>query len=78
MELGSNEAIKHAVAAGVGAGLLGTRVVADEVRAGRLAVAHPAGGRLAIAFAFVYHGDRAHGPALRAFLRLARARRPRR
>jgi DNA-binding transcriptional LysR family regulator len=73
MELGSSEAIKQAVAAGVGVSLLGARVVADETASGRLRAIHVRGPRLALRFFFAYHGHRAHAPVLRAFLGLARA-----
>jgi aminoethylphosphonate catabolism LysR family transcriptional regulator len=72
MELGSNEAIKHAVAAGVGLALLGARVVAHEVADHRLAAVRLREAAPALRFFFVYHADRAHAAVLRAFLRLAR------
>jgi DNA-binding transcriptional LysR family regulator len=73
MELGSNEAIKDAVAAGVGVALLGARVVAREAAERRLRAVPVRGGGLALRFFFVYHRDRARAPVLRAFLGLARA-----
>jgi DNA-binding transcriptional LysR family regulator len=78
MELGSNEAIKHAVTAGVGVAVLGARVVDDEAARGRLRAIRLRGHGLALRFFFVYHGHRAHAPVLRAFLGLARAPRGRR
>ena len=77
MELGSNEAIKHAVAAGVGAAVLGARVVDGEAAIGRLRAVRMRGSGLALRFFFVYHGHRVHAPVLRAFLELARSRRAR-
>jgi DNA-binding transcriptional LysR family regulator len=68
MELGSNEAIKQAVASELGAALLGERVVAGEVAAGRLRAIRVRGRGVALRFFFVYHRDRTHAPVLRAFL----------
>jgi DNA-binding transcriptional LysR family regulator len=73
MELGSNEAIKHAVGAGFGAAVLGARVVADEAAAGRLRAVRVRGRGLAVRFFFVHDRDRAHWPVLRAFLAVAHA-----
>ncbi|MBI2467073.1 MAG: LysR family transcriptional regulator [Candidatus Rokubacteria bacterium] len=78
MELGSNEAIKRAVEAGVGLAVLGARVVAREVAQGRLRAVRVRGAGLALRFYMVHHRDRAHAPVLRAFLDLALARRARR
>lgn len=76
MELGSNEAIKHAVEAGVGIAVVGTRVVAREVADRRLRILRLRGRGLALRFFFVHHRDRAQAPVLQAFLALARASRP--
>lgn len=73
MELGSNEAIKHAVGAGLGVALLGATVIERESAAGRLRGLRVRGEGLSLRFFFVYHRDRAHAPVLRAFLGLARA-----
>jgi LysR family transcriptional regulator, low CO2-responsive transcriptional regulator len=81
MELGSNEAIKHAVEAGLGAAPVAARVVAQEVASGRLAALRMRNPAVALRFFVVHHKDRGHAPVLRAFLALARPgarhRRPR-
>ncbi len=78
MELGSNEAIKQAVEAGVGVALVGARVIAREAADGRLAAVHVRGEAMALRFVLVHHRDRVRAPVLRAFLALAGARRRRR
>ncbi len=69
MELESNEAIKSAVADGLGVAIMAQAAVAQELAAGRLA------GRrlrepLSLDFALVYHGDRVFSPLLSSFLAL--------
>ncbi len=78
MELGSNEAIKQVVAAGVGVAALGASVLTREAGDARLRAVALRGRGLAVRFFFVYHRDRAHAPVLRAFLGLARGGRARR
>lgn len=73
MELGSNEAIKRAVEAGLGIALVGARVVARELADGRLRALRVRGRGFALRFFIVHHADRAHAPVLRAFLGLTRA-----
>jgi len=75
MELGSTQAIKHAVAAGLGVSMLGARVIATEAGERRLRAVRVRGKGLAIRFFFVHHADRTHAPVPRAFLVLARAAR---
>jgi DNA-binding transcriptional LysR family regulator len=75
MELGSNEALKRAVEAGLGVALVGARVIAREVADGRLRAVRLSGAGLALQFFFVHHEDRARAPVLRAFLALTRERR---
>jgi DNA-binding transcriptional LysR family regulator len=70
MELGSNEAIKHAVEAGLGLAPVGARVVAREVADGRLAALRIRDPAVAFRFFVVHHRERAHAPVLRAFLAL--------
>jgi molybdate transport repressor ModE-like protein len=72
MELGSNEALVHAVAAGLGVALVGARVVARDVAAGRLRRLRLRGPLPALRFFLIHHRARAGSPLLRAFLALAR------
>jgi LysR family transcriptional regulator, low CO2-responsive transcriptional regulator len=74
MELGSNEAIKHAVAAGLGVAVVGAHVVAREVAGRRLRAVRLRGRGFALRFHVCYHRDRRHAPVLSAFLTLARSR----
>jgi DNA-binding transcriptional LysR family regulator len=74
MELGSNEAIKHAVEAGLAVAVLGARAVAREVADGRLRAARLRPRTLALRFYLVHHKERSHAAVLRAFLALARVR----
>ena len=67
MELESNEAIKSAVADGLGVAIMAHAAVSQELATGRLA------GRrlrepLSLDFALVYHTDRVLSPVLAAFL----------
>jgi DNA-binding transcriptional LysR family regulator len=67
MELESNEAIKSAVADGIGVAIMAYAAVAQDLTSGRLA------GRrlrepLSLDFALVYHRDRVLSPLLAAFL----------
>jgi DNA-binding transcriptional LysR family regulator len=67
MELESNEAIKSAVADGIGVAILAHAAVAQDVSARRL-VARPLREPLSLEFALVYHRDRVLSPVLSAFL----------
>jgi DNA-binding transcriptional LysR family regulator len=80
MELGSNEAIKHAVEAGLGVAPVGQRVIAREVAARTLHAVGVRAADFALRFFALHHRDRGHAPVLRAFLALARrgVRAPRR
>jgi LysR family transcriptional regulator, low CO2-responsive transcriptional regulator len=69
MELESNEAIKSAVADGIGVGLLAQAAVAQEIASGRL-VARPLRDPLYLDFFLVYHRDRTVSPVVAAFLAL--------
>jgi DNA-binding transcriptional LysR family regulator len=74
MELGSNEAVKRAVASGQGVGLLSVHAVAEAIDAGllvRLATPLPAMRR---ALAIVTHRERRPGKLLRDFLAHCRVR----
>ena len=69
MELESNEAIKRAVADGVGVGIMARAAVAGEIASGRL-VGRPLREALRLDFVFVYHRDRTLSPVVAAFLEL--------
>jgi LysR family transcriptional regulator, low CO2-responsive transcriptional regulator len=69
MELESNEAIKSAVADGIGVGLMAHAAVAQEVATGRL-VARPLREPLYLDFSLVYHRERTVSPVVAAFLAL--------
>jgi DNA-binding transcriptional LysR family regulator len=69
MELESNEAIKSAVADGIGVGLMAHAAVAQEIATGRL-VARPLREPLYLDFFLVYHRDRTVSPVVAAFLAL--------
>lgn len=68
MELGSNEAIKETVAAGLGVTILSILAVAPEVAARRLVVVPMSDVSIRRAFRVVYHRDKRMGKALRTFL----------
>lgn len=68
MELGSNEAIKETVAAGLGVTILSTLAVAPEVAARRLVVVPISDLSIRRSFRVVYHRDKRMGKALRTFL----------
>lgn len=68
MELGSNEAIKEAVAAGLGVTILSTLAVAPEVAARRLVVVPMDDLSIRRSFRVVYHRDKRMGKALRTFI----------
>ena len=69
MELESNEAIKSAVADGIGVGLMAHAAVAQEVATRRL-VARPLREPLYLDFSLVYHRERTVSPVVAAFLAL--------
>src|SRR5689334_10958720 len=68
MEMTSTEAIKQAVEANGGVGILARAVVARDVRGGHLRALAVRGGDLTIELAFAYHRERADSPLLRAVL----------
>lgn len=68
MELGSNEAIKETVAAGLGVTILSTLAVAPEVAARRLVVVPMDDLSIRRSFRVVYHRDKRMGKALRTFI----------
>lgn len=68
MELASTEAIKQAVEANGGVGILARAVVERDVRGGHLRALRVTGGDLRLELAFAYHRERADSPLLRAVL----------
>lgn len=69
MELESNEAIKSAVADGIGVAIMARAAVAQDLASGRL-VGRRLRESLRLDFALVYHRDRILSPVLAAFLAL--------
>ncbi|MEW5725830.1 MAG: LysR substrate-binding domain-containing protein, partial [Thermodesulfobacteriota bacterium] len=72
-EMGSTEAVRQAVLAGVGASILSRVAVADEVAAGRLRAVKVQGLDLERPFYLVTHGRRARSPVCGAFIEFMRA-----
>jgi DNA-binding transcriptional LysR family regulator len=67
-EMGSTQAVKQAVRAGVGIALISRRAVEDECRAGLLACVKVKDLRVARAFYLVTHRDRTRSPLAQAFV----------
>jgi DNA-binding transcriptional LysR family regulator len=67
-EMGSTQAVKQAVRAGLGIALLSKRAVEDECRAGLLACVKVKDLRIARAFYLVIHRDRTRSPLAQAFI----------
>jgi len=67
-EMGSTQAIKQAVRAGVGIALISRRAVEDECRAGLVACVKVKDLRVARSFHLVTHKDRTRSPLAQAFL----------
>jgi DNA-binding transcriptional LysR family regulator len=70
MELGDSEAIKRAVAAGLGVSCLSRRVVAELLDSGALVPLHTALPPLQRTLWCIRHRDKAPGSSMRAFLQL--------
>jgi DNA-binding transcriptional LysR family regulator len=70
VQLGSNEAVKRAVAAGLGVGVLSARTLDVDVRAGDIATVPCANWDCRRQFWLVRRADRMHSSAERAFLAL--------
>lgn len=70
VELGSTEAIKEAVAAGLGIAAVSRAALRDEIALGRLAVLRTAGLEIRRSFTRLALAGRPPTPAARAFLRL--------
>jgi DNA-binding transcriptional LysR family regulator len=68
MEMTSTEAIKQAVEANGGVGILARAVVERDVRGRHLRALRVRGGDLTLDLAFAYHRERADSPLLRAVL----------
>ena len=77
LELGSSEAIKRVVAAGLGLGCLSRLAVAEALAEGKLAAVRTSLPRAARALAVVVHRERRLGPAAEAFVEHAFAASPR-
>jgi DNA-binding transcriptional LysR family regulator len=67
-EMGSTQAVKQAVRAGVGIALISKRAVEDECRAGLLACVKIKDLRIARAFHLITHRDRTRSPLAQAFV----------
>ena len=76
MELGSNEAVKRAVAAGLGLGLISKFGVEPDVRAGFIEVLDVAGWECRRPLTVFYRDERYLPAAQRAFLRFIQEERP--
>jgi DNA-binding transcriptional LysR family regulator len=67
-EMGSTQAVKQGVRAGMGVSLVSRRAVVDECRAGLMACAGLEGLTVARDFYLVTHRDRSRSPLVQAFL----------
>jgi DNA-binding transcriptional LysR family regulator len=67
-EMGSTQAVKQAVRAGVGIALISRRAVADECRAGLVSCLKVADLKVARSFFLITHRDRTRSPLAQAFL----------
>ena len=76
-EMGSTQAIKQAVRAGVGVSLISRRAVEDECRVGLLASVKIARVHVGRAFYLVTHRDRTRSPLALAFLEFLESQIPR-
>ncbi|WP_286239536.1 LysR family transcriptional regulator [Neptuniibacter halophilus] len=68
MELGSNDAVKHAVIAGLGVAVLPKLSITSELKLGQLVIANVEGFPLRRSFSVVHPKGRQPTPAMRAFL----------
>jgi DNA-binding transcriptional LysR family regulator len=75
-EMGSTQAVKQAVRAGVGIALISKRAVADECRAGLVTCLKIADLKVARAFFLVTHRDRTRSPLAQAFLEFIESQAP--
>lgn len=77
-EMGSTQAVKQAVRAGLGIALISKRAVEDECRAGLLACVKVKDLRVARAFYLVTHRDRTRSPLAQAFVEFIESQPPER
>ena len=75
-EMGSTQAIKQAVRAGVGIALISKRAVEDECRAGLLACVKIKDLLVARAFHLITHRDRTRSPLAQAFVEFVESQPP--
>lgn len=75
-EMGSTQAVKQAVRAGVGIALISKRAVEDECRAGLLACVKLKELRVARAFFLATHRERTRSPLAQAFLEFVESQPP--
>ena len=75
-EMGSTQAVKQAVRAGIGIALVSKRAVEDECRAGLLACVKVKDLRVARAFHLVTHRDRSRSPLAQAFVEFVESQPP--
>lgn len=68
MELGENEAIKRAVASGLGITLISATVAKRELEAGLLRAVRLTGARIMRQFSIIYHKDKYLSHLIRAFM----------
>ncbi len=68
MELGENEAIKHAVASGLGITIISAMVARRELEAGVLKAARLSGARIMRQFFIIHHSDKYLSDLIRAFM----------
>ena len=74
--MGSTQAVKQAVRAGIGIALVSKRAVEDECRAGLLACVKVKDLRVARAFHLVTHRDRTRSPLAQAFVEFVESQPP--
>jgi DNA-binding transcriptional LysR family regulator len=67
-EMGSTQAVKQAVGAGVGVSLISRRAVEDECRVGRLAWLELQGLKVSRNFYLITHRERSRSPLAQAFV----------
>ena len=77
-EMGSTQAIKQAVRAGVGIALISKRAVEDECRASLLACLRVKDLKIARAFYLVTHRERSRSPLAQAFVEFVESQAPER
>jgi len=71
MELGSNEAIKRAVEAGLGISIISVNIVKREVDAGLIKAIRLGEGKIIRSFYTIYHKDKYLSSIIRTFLSMA-------